>query len=51
MLRLAASLAACTPVNLRDALTGLDDRNIQLVINAVLGASGHRTPSGFHDHS
>lgn len=50
MLRLAASLAGGIPVNLRDALTGLDDRNIQLVINAVLHASGHRTPSGFHDH-
>ena len=51
MLRLAASLADSTPVNLRDTLTGLDDRNIQLVINAVLHASGHRTPSRFHDHS
>ena len=51
MLRLAASLADGTPVNLRDTLTGLDDRNIQLVITAVLHASGHRTPSRFHDHS
>lgn len=51
MLRLAASLADGTPVNLRDTLTGLDGRNIQLVINAVLHASGHRTPSRFHDHS
>ncbi|WP_300613256.1 hypothetical protein [Trebonia sp.] len=51
MLRLAASLADGTPVNLRDTITGLDDRNIQLVINAVLHASGHRTPSRFHDHS
>jgi ADP-ribose pyrophosphatase YjhB (NUDIX family) len=50
MLRLAASLAGGIPVNLRDALTGLDDRGIQLVINAVLHASGHRPPSGFHDH-
>ena len=44
MLRLAASLAGGIPVNLRDALTGLDDRNIQLVINAALHASGHRRP-------
>ena len=50
MLRLAASLAAGIPVNLRDALTGIDDRGIQLVINAVLHASGHRPPSRFHDH-
>jgi 8-oxo-dGTP pyrophosphatase MutT (NUDIX family) len=50
MLRLAASLAGGTPVNLRDTLTGLDDRNIQHVINAVLHASGHRPPSGLHDH-
>jgi hypothetical protein len=50
MLRLAASLAGGTPVNLRDTLTGLDDRNIQLVIHAVLHASGHRPSSGFHDH-
>jgi len=50
MLRLAASLADGIPVNLRDALTGIDDRGIQLVIKAVLHASGHRPPSGFHDH-
>jgi len=47
MLRLAASLADGIPVNLRDALTGLDDRNIQLVTNAVVHASEHRTPSRF----
>ncbi|MGH3408870.1 MAG: hypothetical protein ACRDRJ_41205, partial [Streptosporangiaceae bacterium] len=46
MLRLAASLAAGTPVNLRDALTGLDNRNSQLVIRAVLHASGHRAATG-----
>ena len=49
MLRLAASLAEGIPVNLRDTLTGIDDRGIQLVINAVLHASGHRPLSGFHD--
>ena len=42
MLRLAASLASGIPVNLRDALSGLDDRNINLVITAVLHASGKR---------
>lgn len=50
MLRLAASLAGGIPVNLRDALTGIDDHGIGLVIQAVLHASGHRPPSGFHDH-
>ena len=50
MLRLAASLAGGIPVNLRDALTGIDDHGIQLVINAVRHASGHRPPSGFNDH-
>ena len=50
MLRLAASLGAGIPVNLRDALTGIDGRGIQLVLQAVLHASGHRPSSGFHDH-
>jgi ADP-ribose pyrophosphatase YjhB (NUDIX family) len=50
MLRLAASLAAGIPVSLRDALTGIDGRSTQLVIQAVLHASGHRPPSGLHDH-
>ena len=42
MLRLAASLAGGIPVNLRDALTGIDDRGIQLLIKAVLHASARR---------
>ena len=42
MLRLAASLADGIPVNLRDALTSIDDHNINLVITAVLHASGKR---------
>jgi ADP-ribose pyrophosphatase YjhB (NUDIX family) len=50
MLRLAASLAAGIPVSLRDALTGIDGRGTQLVVQAVLHASGHRPSSGFHDH-
>ena len=33
-----------------DALTGIDDRGIQLVTKAILHASGHRPPAGFHDH-
>lgn len=42
MLRLTASLADGIPVNLRDALTGLDDHNTNLVATAVLHASGRR---------
>ena len=42
MLRLAASLAGGTPVSLRDTLTGIDHRNIELVITAVLHTSGQR---------
>jgi hypothetical protein len=42
MLRLAASLADGIPIDLRDALTGIDDHNINLVITAVLHASGKR---------
>jgi hypothetical protein len=34
------------PVHLRDALTGLDNRNINLVITAVLHASGERPQTG-----
>jgi hypothetical protein len=46
MLRLAASIAGGTPVSLRDTLTGIDHRNVQLVITAVLHASGQRPPAG-----
>ena len=48
MLRVAASQADGLPVSLRDALTGIDERNIKLVTIAVLQASGqqprHQTP-------
>ena len=40
MLRLAASLGDGIPVNLRDALTGIDTRGIQLVVEAVLHTAG-----------
>src|SRR6266536_929487 len=40
MLRITASLADGIPVDLQDTLTGLDDRNVQLLITAVL-RSGH----------
>lgn len=50
MLRLAASLGDGPPVNLRDALTGIDHHGIQLVIQAVLHAAGHWDSPEFHDH-
>jgi hypothetical protein len=39
MLKLTASLADGIPVDLRDTLTGLDDRNIQLLVTAIRHAS------------
>lgn len=42
ILRLAASIAAGIPVDLRDALTGLDARNAHLARDAVQHATGHR---------
>jgi hypothetical protein len=44
MLRMTASIADGIPVDLRDGLTGIDDHNIQLLIRAVLHASGQRPP-------
>ncbi len=40
MLRLAASLADQAPVSLGDAITGIDDRNVGLLIQAVLHVCG-----------
>ena len=42
MLQLAASLAGGGPVDLRDAVCGLDASNLVLVAIAVLHAGGHR---------
>jgi hypothetical protein len=42
LLQVTASLAAGIPVDLRDAVAGLDGRNARLVAEAVLHASGHR---------
>jgi hypothetical protein len=51
MLKLTASLADGIPVNLRDTLTGLDDRNIQLLITAIRRASGKISrPANIDDH-
>jgi len=44
MLRLTASLADGIPVDLRETLTGIDDHNTQLLISAVLQASGRPSP-------
>lgn len=42
MLRLAASLADQAPVSLGEAITGIDDHNVALLVKAVLHASGRR---------
>jgi hypothetical protein len=42
VLLLSSSLAAGTPVDLRDAVTGLDDGNIARFVTAILHASGKR---------
>ena len=46
MLQLTQAWPTASPSDLRDTLTGLDDRNIKLVIAAILHASGHRPPPG-----
>jgi hypothetical protein len=42
MPRLAASLADQASVSLSEAITGIDDRNVGLLVKAVLHASGRR---------
>lgn len=42
LLRIAASLAAGIPVDLRDAITGLDSTNTRLVARAIFHASGQQ---------
>jgi len=42
MLRLAASLAGRAHVSLGDAITGIDERNVGLLIKSVRHASGRR---------
>jgi hypothetical protein len=51
ILRLAASLAAGIPVSLSDAVTGLDQHNIQLLITAIDHASGKRPQTSRHQRS
>lgn len=40
MLKITASLADGIPVDLRDTVTGLDDRNIQLLLTAIRRTAG-----------
>jgi hypothetical protein len=42
MLHLAASIADQAPVSLGDAITGIDERNVGLLIRSVRHASGRR---------
>jgi len=42
MLQLSTSLAGGIPVDLREAITGLDDHNIARLITAIQQASGNR---------
>jgi hypothetical protein len=42
VLKLSASLAAGIPADLRDAVTGLDDLNIQRLLTAIQHGSGKR---------
>ena len=44
ILQLAASIAAGTPVSLRDTIPGLDNRNLQLLTTAIQHAAGQRPP-------
>ena len=44
ILQLAASIAAGTPVCLHDAIPGLDNRNLKLLITAIRHAAGQRPP-------
>ncbi len=48
VLMLSASLAGGIPVDLRDAATGLDDRNVQRLVTAILHASGKRPELGLY---
>ena len=45
VLELSSSLAGGTLIDLRDAVTGLDDANIALLVTAILHAAGKRPES------
>lgn len=42
ILQLAASIAAGTPVALRDTIASLDKTNLELLLTAIRHAAGHR---------
>jgi hypothetical protein len=46
MLRLTASLAGGVPVDLREALNGLDQRNLDLLVTAIRHACGQPPGTG-----
>lgn len=46
VLRIAASIAEGVPVDMREAVTGLDEDNAVLAAAAVLRAAGHRGLGG-----
>ena len=46
VLRIAASIAEGVPVDMREAVTGLDEDNAVLASAAVLRAAGHRGLGG-----
>ena len=48
ILHLSASLAAGTPVDLRDTVTGLDDHNTARLLTAIRHATGDRPENGRH---
>ena len=48
--RLAASLAGGIPVDLSNAVTGLDQHNIQRLVTAIRHASGQRQPANPEPH-
>ena len=48
ILQLSASLAAGTPVSLRDAVTGLDDHNTARLLTAIRHATGKRPGNSGH---
>ena len=51
ILLLSASLAAGTPVSLRDTVTGIDDHNTALLATAIRHAAGKRPENGRHRQS
>jgi ABC-type transport system involved in cytochrome bd biosynthesis fused ATPase/permease subunit len=48
ILHLSASLAAGTPVDLRDTVTGLDDHNTARLLAAIRHATGNRPENSRH---